>query len=146
MFIAAFLVYNACTLILVVQGITFSGDEPNYLLMSHSLLRDKDIDPANNFANKDYFHFYDKDSNPRLTLGINGRYGRDGKLYSVNLPAGPASLVGGHSSFGRFRPLGSFPSSRLLSRPDLHLSFADNARLLSVPHGQGSRCEKRGRA
>jgi hypothetical protein len=86
MFIAAFLVYNACTLILVVQGITFSGDEPNYLLMSHSLLRDKDIDLANNFANKDYFHFYDKASNPRLTLGINGRYGKDGKLYSVNLP------------------------------------------------------------
>ena len=86
MFITAFLVYNACTLILVVQGTTFSGDEPNYLLMSHSLLRDKDIDLANNFANKDYFHFYDKASNPRLTLGINGRYGRDGKLYSVNLP------------------------------------------------------------
>ena len=86
MFVAAFLVYNACTLILVVQGITFSGDEPNYLLMSHSLLRDKDIDLANNFANKDYFYFYDRASNPRLTLGINGHYGKDGKLYSVHLP------------------------------------------------------------
>ena len=86
MFIAAFLIYNACTLALVVQGITFSGDEPNYLLLSHSLLKDKDIDLANNFANKDYFHFYSKEKNPRLTLGVNGRYGKDGKLYSVSLP------------------------------------------------------------
>ncbi len=86
MFIVAFLVYNGCTLILVFQGITFSGDEPNYLLMSHSLLKDRDVDLANNFANKDYFHFYDRASNPRLTLGVNGRYGKDGKLYSVHLP------------------------------------------------------------
>jgi hypothetical protein len=86
MFLGAFLIYNACALALVVQGVTFSGDEPNYLLMSHSLLKDKDIDLSNNFAHKDYFYFYDKEKNPRLTLGINGRYGKDGKLYSVNLP------------------------------------------------------------
>jgi hypothetical protein len=88
LFIAAFLVYNAGALILVQEGITFSGDEPNYLLTTHSLLYDKDINLANNYANQDYFRFYSKADNPRLRLGIYGRYGKKGKdyIYPINLP------------------------------------------------------------
>jgi hypothetical protein len=88
LFFVAFLVYNACTLILVSQGITFSGDEPNYLLTTHSLLYDKDINLANNYANRDYFHFYSREDNPRLKLAVYGRYGKKGKqyIYPINLP------------------------------------------------------------
>ena len=88
LFAAAFLVYNACAFILVQEGITFSGDEPNYLLTTHSLLYDKDINLANNYADQDYFHFYSKAENPRLRLGVYGQYGKKGKdyVYPINLP------------------------------------------------------------
>jgi len=88
LFVAAFLVYNACAFILVEEGVTFSGDEPNYLLTTHSLLYDGDINLANNYANQDYFHFYDKADNPRLKLGVYAQYGRKGKdyVYPINLP------------------------------------------------------------
>lgn len=88
LFLVAFLVYNACTLLLVSKGITFSGDEPNYLLTTHSLLADKDINLANNYANQDYFHFYSKEENPRLRMGIYAHYGKKGKdyIYPINLP------------------------------------------------------------
>ena len=88
LFVGAFLIYNLCTFILVSRGVTFSGDEPNYLLISHSLIHDRDINLANNFANKDYFAFYSKEDNPKLNLGIYGRYGKKGKdyVYPINLP------------------------------------------------------------
>jgi hypothetical protein len=88
LFLIAFLFYNLCTLVLVLQGITFSGDEPNYLLSAHSLLRDGDINLANNYAQRDYFHFYSEKDNPRLRMGIYGRYGKKGKdeIYPINLP------------------------------------------------------------
>lgn len=88
LFLASFLVYQAATLLLVLNGITFSGDEPNYLLTSHSLLADGDINLADNFADQDYFAFYSKKDNPRLKLGVYGRYGRKGHdyIYPINLP------------------------------------------------------------
>jgi hypothetical protein len=88
LFLAAFLFYNLCALVLVLEGVTFSGDEPYYLMTSHSLLEDGDINLANNYAHQDYFHFYEKEKNPRLRLGIYGRYGRAGKdtIYPINLP------------------------------------------------------------
>ncbi len=88
LFFVAFIFYQAVTLILVYQGVTFSGDEPNYLLTTHSLLYDGDINLANNYAQQDYFSFYSKKEHPRLKLGIYGRYGRKGKdyIYPINLP------------------------------------------------------------
>jgi hypothetical protein len=88
LFLASFLVYQVAAFILVSQGTTFSGDEPYYLLTAHSLLRDGDINVANNYAQQDYFHFYSKKDNPRLKLGIYGRQGKKGKdsIYPINLP------------------------------------------------------------
>jgi len=88
LFFLAFIIYNISTFVIVSKGITFSGDEPNYLLTTHSLLKDKDINLANNYAQKDYFSFYSREENPRLKLGIYGRYGRKGKgyIYPINLP------------------------------------------------------------
>jgi hypothetical protein len=50
----ALLFYGAGSAILVSKGISLSGDEPHYLLISHSVLEDGDFDLANNYANKDY--------------------------------------------------------------------------------------------
>ncbi|MDD8016340.1 MAG: hypothetical protein PHX45_11660, partial [Acidobacteriota bacterium] len=88
LFLAALAAYNLAALVLVSRGITFSGDEPNYLLTAHSLLYDRDINLANNYARQDYFHFYSREDNPRRKLGIYGRHGRRGPqdIYPINLP------------------------------------------------------------
>ena len=57
LFLGSFLAFNAGTLLLVSEGVTFSGDEPHYLLISHSLLRDGDFDLANNYEQRDYAGF-----------------------------------------------------------------------------------------
>lgn len=54
LFLAALLVYNAGAALMNSNGVAFSGDEPHYLLIAHSLLHDKDIDLANNYARQDY--------------------------------------------------------------------------------------------
>ncbi len=88
LFVVSFVVYQLAVFVLVVKGTSFSGDEPYYLMTTHSLLRDRDINLANNYAQQDYFAFYSKEDNPRLKLGIYGRYGRKGKdyIYPINLP------------------------------------------------------------
>jgi hypothetical protein len=88
LFFVSFFIYQAAGFILVWEGISFSGDEPFYLLTTHSLLRDGDINVANNYARQDYFHFYSKEDHPRLRLGIYGRQGKKGEgyIYPINLP------------------------------------------------------------
>jgi hypothetical protein len=88
LFLGSFLIYQAAALTLVFHGASFSGDEPYYLLSSHSLLKEGDINVADNYARQDYFYFYSKKDNPRLRLGIYGRYGRQGQdsIYPINLP------------------------------------------------------------
>jgi hypothetical protein len=54
LFCAALALFAAGSLLLTSTGITFAGDEPHYLLISHSLLRDGDLDLANNYSNRDY--------------------------------------------------------------------------------------------
>jgi hypothetical protein len=94
LFLAAFLVYNLCAGLFVLEGATFTGDEPNYLLMSHSLLYDRDLNLADNYANQDYFHFYSRQDNPHLTLGTYTQTGKKGPghEYSINMP-GTAVLM-----------------------------------------------------
>ncbi|MFZ2053541.1 MAG: hypothetical protein WAU81_05020 [Candidatus Aminicenantales bacterium] len=88
LFLISFFIYQAAGFILVWEGTSFSGDEPFYLLTAHSLLRDGDINVANNYARQDYFHFYSKKDHPRLKLSIYGRQGKkgEGTIYPINLP------------------------------------------------------------
>jgi hypothetical protein len=88
LFLVSFFIYQGAAIVLVNEGTTFSGDEPYYLMTSHSLLKDLDINLANNYAQRDYFSFYSKKENPRLKLGIYGRFGRKGReyIYPINLP------------------------------------------------------------
>ncbi|MGB8953581.1 MAG: hypothetical protein WCC06_13065, partial [Candidatus Aminicenantales bacterium] len=57
LFLAALILYNAGSASLSSKGITFSGDEPHYLLITYSLLHDRDFDLAENYARKDYTQF-----------------------------------------------------------------------------------------
>ena len=54
LFFTSLVLYNAGSVLLTSSGQTFAGDEPHYLLISHSLLKDGDMDLSNNYANRDY--------------------------------------------------------------------------------------------
>lgn len=54
LFAASLILYNLGALVMLSEGIMFSGDEPHYLLITHSLLYDGDIDLADNYARRDY--------------------------------------------------------------------------------------------
>ena len=103
LFAAAFLVYTLCTFILVNRGTTFSGDEPYYLMTTHSLYQDGDINVANNYAEDDHFEFYSREDNPRLKLPMYARAGRKGRshIYPINL-SGISFLMLPHYWLGRF--------------------------------------------
>lgn len=76
--LAAFLVYAPVAAYLDV-AVSTTGDEPYYLLVSLSLLREGDLDLADNFAREDYRPFYWG----RLYRGQNTVETPGGRLYSV---------------------------------------------------------------
>jgi len=65
------------------QGISFGGDEPHYLLISHSLLKDGDLDLANNYQNTD-FEAYMPPQAPLRPHTVPGK--KEGSLYSFHSP------------------------------------------------------------
>jgi hypothetical protein len=54
LFVLALIIYNLGSALMISEVQTFSGDEPHYLLISHSLLNDGDFDLSNNYSNRDY--------------------------------------------------------------------------------------------
>lgn len=54
LFFISIVLYNTGSVILSSSGHTFAGDEPHYLLISHSVLKDGDINLFNNYTNRDY--------------------------------------------------------------------------------------------
>jgi hypothetical protein len=80
-----------------------SGDEPYYLIVSHSLLADRDLDLANNFANNDGRSV----GADRLVAGPHAKVNRLGELWSthdtgLSVLVLPAYALG--SSLGRALP------------------------------------------
>ncbi len=55
--LTAFLIFSLSSIVLYVQGIHLSGDEPHYLAISQSLTEDGDFDLKNNFEEKTYYEF-----------------------------------------------------------------------------------------
>jgi hypothetical protein len=76
LFVVAFLFYGVGSAFIVTKGINFSGDEPHYLLISHSLLKDGDFDLSNNYANKDYTKILPPQVqiSPHISPGTGGKY------------------------------------------------------------------------
>ena len=83
LFAAAVILFNAGSLVMISRGPPFRGDEPHYLLISHSLLRDGDFDLANNYAGRDYgrFMLFRGEIAPHVVSGV-----RPGTQYSFHSP------------------------------------------------------------
>lgn len=76
LFLLSLLLYNGGSLLLTSSGQTFAGDEPHYLLMSHSLLKDGDLDLSNNYADREYqkIMLAPVRISPHTAPGTEGRY------------------------------------------------------------------------
>lgn len=71
------------------------GDEPHYLMMTQSLLKDGDLRIENNHRNKDYASFATFD----LPIHYLAR-GTDGQIYSVHAPGVSMLVLPGFALFG----------------------------------------------
>jgi hypothetical protein len=65
-----------------------AGDEPHYLVITQSLLRDHDLKVENNYLHGDYREFYTADLKPHYL-----RRGQDHEIYSVHAPGLPALVA-----------------------------------------------------
>jgi len=95
-FAASALLYGAAALALAPSGMFPGGDEPHYLVITQSLLSDRDLRIENNHARQDYAAYYEADLEPHAIAP-----GRDGGTYSVHpiglpLLAVPAFALGGY--------------------------------------------------
>ncbi len=83
LFLGSLLAFNAGSLIQISRGVTFSGDEPHYLIISHSLLHDGDFDLANNYEQRDYagFMMFEGKTGAHVVQGA-----KPGRLYSFHSP------------------------------------------------------------
>lgn len=72
-----------------------TGDEPHYLVITQSLLMDRDLQIENNHARGDYLHYFPGQLKPDyLRRGLNGR------IYSIHSPGLPALLAPVYGWFG----------------------------------------------
>ena len=84
LFLASLVAFNLGAAIMLKKGVGFSGDEPHYLLMTHSLLHDGDLDLADNYRDKDYNTYMAKTVTiPQLHV-VGGR--KPGSAYSFHSP------------------------------------------------------------
>lgn len=97
LFTMIFLVLFLINMELTTRCIT--GDEPHYLIMTHSLIHDGDLNLANNYANKDYFNFFKYSIDPHTTTNI-----YDGRklAYSIHEPGLSFVLLPGYLLAGVF--------------------------------------------
>lgn len=65
-----------------------AGDEPHYLVITQSLLRDHDFAVENNYLQGDYREFYGGDLEPHYL-----RRGQDGAIYSIHAPGLPTLVA-----------------------------------------------------
>lgn len=78
------------------------GDEPHYLMITQSVLKDGDLRIENNYRNRDYASFYSVDIPPHyLTRG------RDGEIYSSHAPGTSIIVLPGFAMFGYYGAVGT---------------------------------------
>ena len=72
-----------------------AGDEPHYLVITQSLLRDHDLKVENNYLHGDFREFYANDLKPHYL-----RRGQNGEIYSIHAPGLPALVAPVFELFG----------------------------------------------
>jgi hypothetical protein len=74
--VLSLIVFNLGSALMLSEGITLSGDEPHYLIISQSLLQDGDFDLSNNYANHDYRKYMPPTTrlSPHVAPRTQGRY------------------------------------------------------------------------
>jgi hypothetical protein len=93
-FLVSLAVYSALGLQFVNRP-GLGGDEPHYLVITHSLLVDHDLDIANNHERRDYRTFFGGTLRPDYL-----RRGQRGEIYSVHAPGLPALLLPAYAADG----------------------------------------------
>jgi len=96
-FTTGIVLFGAAALTLAPSGLFPGGDEPHYLIITQSLLKDRDLRIDNNHQQQDYASYYHSDLPPHTIAAA-----KDGGMYSVHpvglpLLAAPAFAFGGYS-------------------------------------------------
>ena len=72
------------------------GDEPHYLIITESLLRDHDLQIENNHQRRDYRGFYPGELRPDFF-----ERGQNGAIYSIHAPGLPVLILPAYAAAGR---------------------------------------------
>jgi hypothetical protein len=103
LFAAAVIIFNAGSVLMFLNGATFGGDEPHYLMIAESLLRDGDVDLADNYAARSYERFLQ----PGAAISPHVLPGRKpGGQYSFHSPGTAAVLLPFYALGGAFGKAG----------------------------------------
>jgi hypothetical protein len=95
----------ACVFALAWRGTSSwlpAGDEPHYLVITQSLLRDGDLRIDDNHARRDYLEYYFSELKPDFL-----KRGKDGHVYSIHAP-GVSALVAPAFALGGYRGAAAF--------------------------------------
>jgi hypothetical protein len=68
-FLLTFFIYLLLASGFITQVGHLSGDEPHYLVLTHSILKDHDLEVSNNYSQKDYFPYYSSELEPSAHRG-----------------------------------------------------------------------------
>jgi hypothetical protein len=96
-FLTSLMFFGAAALGLAPSGLFPGGDEPHYLIVTQSLLKDGDLKIGNNHERQDYASYFAAELPPHTIAA-----GKEGGMYSVHpvgLPilAAPAFALGGYA-------------------------------------------------
>jgi hypothetical protein len=94
-FVTSLVIYLAFGLY-SVRSIAPVGDEPHYLIIVESLLRDGDLKIENNHQRRDYLSFFFGNLHPDFF-----ERGKDGEIYSIHAPGVPALVLPVYAIGGR---------------------------------------------
>lgn len=82
LFLIPYLFYLFFSIETLFPQIGFVGDEPHYLLITHSIVNDKDLNVRNNYFNKDYLHYVNGKLRIQAVIGKKG----PSEFYSIHMP------------------------------------------------------------
>ncbi len=72
----------------LVSGVLPRGDEPHYLVITQSLLEDRDLQIENNHRQRDYLAYFPDEIKPDFL-----RRGKNQQIYSIHAPGLPALIL-----------------------------------------------------